>query len=67
MNKKIFVGPIEIAGYSKNLALGFSELGYSCDHISFEHHKYEYSSNENLPKLIKLSRIFKKHNKILHF
>ncbi len=64
MNKKIFVGPIEIAGYSKNLALGFSELGYSCDHISFEHHKYEYSSNENLPKLIKLSRIFKKHNKI---
>ena len=65
IDKKIFVGPVEIAGYARNLAKGFRELGYQCDNISFERHTYEYSQDENIPSLIKLSRFFRNLNKLL--
>lgn len=64
MNKKIFVGPVEVAGYARNLAEGFREFGFKCDHISFEQHQYGYSSDENLSIFIKLSRFFKDPDKI---
>ena len=44
--KRIFLGPIEVAGYYHNLAKGFKEIGIPCDHICYSDHKYDYEQNE---------------------
>jgi hypothetical protein len=57
--KKIFVGPIEIAGYYSNLSKGLKELGADCEYYTFDVHPFNYGDNLNTPTLLKFSRFFK--------
>lgn len=40
--KRIFIGPIEIAGYNSNLAKAFKNIGEECDYITYSLHPFEY-------------------------
>jgi glycosyltransferase involved in cell wall biosynthesis len=57
--KKIFIGPIEIAGYYSNLEKGLKELGISCDHITYYDHRFGYNKGEaKVPLLIRITKFF---------
>ncbi|WP_289239379.1 glycosyltransferase [Pseudomonas sp. FEMGT703P] len=53
--KRVFLGPCEIAGYYANLAKGFSELGVSCDYITYAHHPFNYGGEKPMPRLLRWS------------
>lgn len=58
--KKIFIGPVEIAGYYANLAKGFSEIGVDCDYITFERHPFNYGGETWPSWLLRLAKYFNK-------
>ncbi|MBP7139890.1 MAG: hypothetical protein KBA47_03035 [Caldisericia bacterium] len=47
MEKKIFIGTKEIAGYGSRLKYGFKQLGISCDFYDFEKTSFSYGLNDN--------------------
>ena len=62
MNKRIFIGVVEIAGYYHNLQLGFEQLGIPSKFYSFNEHKFGYSTRANtdfLHSIIKNIRLKK--------
>ena len=59
-NKRIYIGPCEIAGYYLNLTKGFKELGFNVDYITYKNHHFNYEKEINLPFLIKIVRFFNK-------
>ena len=63
MNKKIFIGTVEVSGYAENLSEGLRQLGYIVENISFFEHAHKYSDELNLPFLIKISRRIRIPNK----
>jgi hypothetical protein len=58
MNKKIFIGPNEIAGYYANLSNGLRGVGVDCDFITYAPHPYGYGGESKTPILIKIARFF---------
>ena len=63
--KKIFIGPIEVAGYYSNLEKGFKELGVSCDHITYYDHRFDYYKDESkVPLLIRITKFFNNKKKL---
>lgn len=57
-NKKIgrvFIGPVEIAGYYSNLAKGFKEIGVDCDYITYTPHPFGYGGETSSPALLRLA------------
>ena len=54
--RRIFLGPVEIAGYYHNLAQGFKELGIPCDHIC-------YFKNKNEERLGRFGHLYLIRNK----
>jgi len=58
MEKKIFIGPCEIAGYYSNLAKGFKDLGVEVHFFSFRPHPSNYEVQVDLPFLIKITQYF---------
>jgi len=56
---RIFLGPIEIAGYYTNLKLGFDELGVPSKFVNLKEHPFHYK-NQRDSTLIKVYRHFKK-------
>ena len=65
MDKKIFIGTVEVSGYAENLSEGLRKLGYIVENISFLEHGYKYSDEINLPFLIKISRLIRTHSKYI--
>lgn len=59
-NKRIFIGPHEIAGYYANLARGFREIGIDCDFITYSSHPSGYGNETKFPLLLRLARFFNK-------
>jgi glycosyltransferase involved in cell wall biosynthesis len=59
-NKKIFIGPCEIAGYYSNLANGFSEIGVTCEYLTYNYHPYQYGGESKNYHLIRLIKFFNK-------
>ena len=55
--KKVFIGPVEIAGYYANLTRGFREIGVLCDFITFSPHPFGYEGESSTPKLLLLARV----------
>ena len=66
MDKKIFIGTVDVSGYAENLSVGLRQLGYICENISFLEHDYKYSDELNLPLLIKISRRIRTPNKFIN-
>jgi len=60
MKKKyrIFIGPIEIAGYYRNLSEGFRQIGVPCDFITYHPHPFEYGGETKRPVLLHLAHWF---------
>jgi glycosyltransferase involved in cell wall biosynthesis len=48
-NKKqrIFLGPYEVAGYTRNLSTGFSQIGVKVSFIDLWDHPFNYGGNDN--------------------
>ncbi len=69
MNKRIriFVGPIEIAGFYSNLNEGFRSLGVDCDFFSFIPHPYEYGGESLKPNILKLADWFNSFSRKIHW
>lgn len=67
LNKKkvgrVFIGPIEIAGYYANLAKGFKKIGVDCDYITYTPHPFDYGGESNIPYLIRMARFFNRYRK----
>jgi hypothetical protein len=58
--KKIFIGPVEIAGYYLNIAKGLREIGVQCDYYTFNIHPFNYGDELDYPLLLIISRFFNK-------
>jgi len=58
MTKKVFVGPIEIAGYYANLTRGLREIGVHCDYITYFPHPFGYGGESKTPILLRLAKFF---------
>ncbi|MCW7755270.1 hypothetical protein OOT00_14885 [Desulfobotulus sp. H1] len=54
--KKVWIGPIEIAGYYNNLSQGFKAIGIHHDYATFTPHPFKYGEekNENKDVLLKI-------------
>lgn len=52
---RIYIGPIEIAGYYSNLARGFRALGYECDFITFYSHASLYGGETTKPLIMRFA------------
>ena len=65
IDKKIFIGTVEVSGYANNVSKGLRELGYFCENVSYQEHNYKYSEDLNLPLLIKISRKIRTPNKFI--
>lgn len=63
-SKRIFVGPHEVAGYYLNLSIGFSQLGYPCDYVTYNLHKYNYGKCKNILLIRIIQTIGKTNQKI---
>ncbi|MBN1183776.1 MAG: hypothetical protein JXB49_15900 [Bacteroidales bacterium] len=51
---RIFIGPVEIAGYSSNLKKGFDSLGIKCDCVDFSVHQFAYEDfSQGIAKFIR--------------
>ncbi len=55
---RVFVGPIEIAGYYSNLTRGFRSIGVDCDFYTFHHHPFNYGGETSKPKILRLADWF---------
>jgi hypothetical protein len=55
---KILVSPLEIAGYYKNLCLGFEQIGADVDFVTYSNHPFDYGGVSSRPLLIKLANKF---------
>ncbi len=51
--QKIFIGPIEVAGYYRNLSNGLKKLGVKVDFITYETHHFGYGGENYQPFLLK--------------
>jgi glycosyltransferase involved in cell wall biosynthesis len=51
---KVFIGPQEVAGYYRNLTVGFKELGISCDYMTLNDHPFNYGGQSSKPLFLKL-------------
>lgn len=51
---KIFIGPIEIAGYYANLSKGFHSLGVDVDFVTFNSHPFGYGGEKKRPLLLRI-------------
>lgn len=64
--QKIFIGPIEVAGYYRNLSIGLKKLDVKADFITYETHHFGYGGENYQPFLLKslnyLSQIQGKRN-----
>ena len=63
MNKRVFIGPIEIAGYYANLAQGFREIGIDCDYITYRSHLFGYGGETRPPALLRVAQFFNSFRK----
>lgn len=53
---RIFIGPIEISGYYRNLAAGLAQLGVPHDFVTFHNHPMQYGGDAHPPVLVRLIR-----------
>jgi hypothetical protein len=51
---KIFVGPVEVAGYYYNLHNGLRKIGLDCDYVVYENHRFSYRDACRDKKIIKI-------------
>ena len=56
--KKIYIGPSEIAGYYNNLTLGLKNHGVNCDFIPLNKHAFGYEEASHIPLLVRFIRFF---------
>ncbi|UBQ06146.1 hypothetical protein LCC91_03315 [Tepidimonas taiwanensis] len=56
--RKILIGPVEIAGYYRNLAEGFHQIGAPCDFITYGSHPFGYGGETEQPVLLRMARWF---------
>ena len=61
IKSKIFMGPIEIAGYFSNLSNSLKNLDINHDFITYYEHKFNYGEDTKKPFLLKTAK------KIMHF
>jgi len=59
-NKRIYIGPYEVAGYYSNLQRGFALLNIEADFIPFAAHRFGYDFTKKLPKIINATHYLKK-------
>lgn len=68
MKKRIFIGPVEVAGFYFNLYKGFKRHGIKCDFVTFESHEFKYSQSNYDSTIIRIIRYLnkkkKEHNQI---
>lgn len=55
--RRLFIGPLEVAGYYGNLEKGFRELGVRCDFVPMTRHRFGYSGQSRSPLLVTLIRV----------
>jgi len=55
---RVFVGPVEIAGYYGNLARGLRDSGYDCDFFTYSTHSFGYGGESPTPTLLKIAKWF---------
>lgn len=60
MKKRIFIGPLEIAGFYFNLYEGFKKNGIKCDFVTFDHHEFNYRQSNYDSTTIRLIRYLNK-------
>jgi glycosyltransferase involved in cell wall biosynthesis len=60
---RVFVGPIEIAGFYSNLSQGLRSLGVECDYFNFTPHAYDYGGETTRPKILKLADFFNRYSR----
>ena len=53
---RVFIGPIEIAGYYANLAKGLKQIGVDCDYITYTPHSFGYGGESKTPILLRISQ-----------
>ena len=54
---KIFIGPVEVAGYCRNLRDGFRALGFNADFINYGRHPYAYGGDDNYRLITRIQNI----------
>jgi glycosyltransferase involved in cell wall biosynthesis len=54
---RVFLGPIEIAGYNKNLKAAFQDLGIECTFIDTRNHSFQYGGSDT-PNIIVSGKIW---------
>jgi len=55
--RRLYIGPIEIAGYYSNLAKGFQSIGVTCEFVPMTRHRFGYFDKMQTPILVLLFRI----------
>lgn len=51
---KVFVGPLEVAGYYGNLVLGLRAIGVKADFVEYQTHKFQYEKDDSPSILLRL-------------
>lgn len=51
-NARVFIGPVEIAGYYGSLAQGLNALGLRCDFVEYQPHRFGYQAQAHVSPLI---------------
>ena len=62
-NVRIFIGPTEIAGQYRNLALAMLEEDVDCNYYTFYQHKFDYGADigsSRIPKWMRKINTFGK-------
>jgi Glycosyl transferases group 1 len=55
--KRVFLGPLEVAGYVNSLFCGMKEIGLECDFVEFSAHRFGYRKDAHyVPLMIRVSR-----------
>ena len=55
---RVYIGPVEIAGYYANLAEGLRAMGVICDFITYDPHPFGYGGESPTPFLIRMGRLW---------
>lgn len=63
MNKKVLIGPCEIAGQYRNIAILLFRNGVDCDYYTFYQHRFNYGGDIGKSKLPSLMRALNKKGK----
>lgn len=53
---RVFVGPVEIAGYYRNLSIGFTRIGVAHDFVTYRSHPMMYGGEARPPALVSAIR-----------